>query len=79
MHSIELESIDLLEELVAADYFLLEEGVEDTLENYYKEYLEGLQSWVDQKVDSEQIPLRNIKWLVEHPEKIKETLRDFGY
>lgn len=78
MHNIELESIDLLKDLIYADYFILDEDVEDTPENVYKECMDYLQSWVRQNFDSKQIPLKNVKWLVEHPEKVKEVFRIYA-
>lgn len=75
MNDIEFESIDLLKDLIAADYFMLDEDVEDTPENVYKECMDYLQHWVNQKSDSKQIPLKNVKWLVDHPEKVKEVFR----
>ena len=77
MEDIRTRSIELLKDLFSAEYFLPEEGVEETFENIYKECTEGIKSWIAKGYDSEAIPLECLKYLDTNPDLVAKITKQY--
>ena len=77
MEDIRTRSIDLLEDLFCAEYFLPEEGVEETFENVYKECTEAIKYWIAEGYNSNCIPLECLKYLDANPGLVAKITKKY--